>query len=188
VIGGADRFGAVVLGPGLGRSPDGDTEIRRAVAGVAGALVVDGDGLSALGERAADILRARSTPAVLTPHDGEFTRLAGHPPGTDRFEDTRRLAAACRAVVLLKGPTTVVADPAGRVGVSLAGDARLATAGSGDVLSGIIGALLAQGLEPWRAALAGAELHGLAARHGPRRGLVAGDLPAALPAVWDDLP
>jgi NAD(P)H-hydrate epimerase len=187
VVAGAERFGSVVIGPGLGRSPDGDVEIRRAVAGVAAPLVVDGDGLSALGERAADILRARRTPAVLTPHDGEFARLAGHRPGADRFDDVRRLAAACRAVVLLKGPTTVVADANGRVGVSLAGDSRLATAGSGDVLSGIIAALLAEGVDPWRAALAGAEVHGLAARHGPRRGLVAGDLPAALPAVWQAL-
>ena len=183
----AGRFRCVVIGPGLGRSPATDVEIRRVVAGLEGPVVVDGDGLSALGERAPDMLRARRSPAVLTPHDGEFERLAGHRPGPDRLAEARDLAQNCGAVVLLKGPTTVVADPHGKVGVSLAGDARLASAGTGDVLAGIIGALLAQGMDPWSAALAGAELHGRAARLGPPRGLVAGDLVNALVRVWQDL-
>ena len=187
VIAGAGRFASAVIGPGLGRSEQGDVEIRRAVASVPVPLVVDGDALSALGSRAADILRARPAPAVLTPHDGEFERLAGHRPGADRFAAARQLAAACRSVVLLKGPTTVVADPDGTVGVCTAGDARLATAGTGDVLAGIVGALLACGVDPWRAALAGAELHGRAGQAGPERGLVAGDLVAALPGAWAGL-
>lgn len=188
VVDGAARFGSVVIGPGLGRDDDVDREVRDVVARLDGPVIVDGDGLSALGERAPEVLRGRAVPAVLTPHDGEFARLTGHLPGPDRFDEARRLAAACAAVVLLKGPTTVVAHPDGRVGVSVAGDARLATAGSGDVLSGMVGALLAQGLEPWRAALAGAELHGLAALEGPARGLLAGDLVDALPEVWAQLP
>jgi NAD(P)H-hydrate epimerase len=97
------------------------------------------------------------------------------------------MAAASGAVVLLKGPTTVVAHPDGRVRLSTSGDARLATAGTGDVLSGIIGALLAQGVDALDAAAAGAWLHGRAAQEGPARGLVASDvidgLPAALAAV-----
>ena len=181
------RFASMVIGPGLGRSEDGDAEIRRAVAASPLPLVLDGDGLSALGEQAPVVLQHRSAGTVLTPHDGEFERLTGHRAGLDRFAAVRDLAAACRSVVLLKGPTTVVADPQGRVGVSVSGDDRLATAGSGDVLAGIIGALLAQGLDPWRAALAGAELHGRAARRGPVRGLVAGDLVDLLPQVWDDI-
>jgi NAD(P)H-hydrate epimerase len=185
VAAGTARFASAVIGPGLGRSESGDVEIRRAVATVPVPLVVDGDALSAMGERAGDILRARPAPAVLTPHDGEYERLAGRPPGADRFEAARRLAAHCRCVVVLKGPTTVVADPEGTVGVSTAGDPRLATAGTGDVLAGIVGALLAQGVDPWRAALAGAELHGRAGQMGPVRGLVAGDLVTALPAVWE---
>ena len=120
---------------------------------------------------------------VLTPHDGEFARLAGGPPGADRCAAARDLAARTGAVVLLKGPTTVVADPGGRILFSTAGDQRLATAGTGDVLSGAIGGLLAQGLEPGPAAAAGAHLHGRAARLGPPRGLVAGDLPDLLPAA-----
>ncbi|MGE3357802.1 MAG: NAD(P)H-hydrate dehydratase [Acidimicrobiia bacterium] len=180
----ADRFGAAVLGPGLGRSEAGDEEIRSAVQALPVPLVVDGDGLSALGGSAAAVLARRRAATVLTPHDGEFERLSGSRPGQDRFDDVRRLAAASGAVVLLKGPTTLVADPAGRVGVCTAGDARLATAGSGDVLSGVIGALLAQGLDPWRAALAGAEVHGQAGARGPARGLVAGDLVDQLPEVW----
>ena len=95
----------------------------------------------------------------------------------------RRLSADLRAVVLLKGPVTVVAEPGGDVLVVANGDARLATAGTGDVLSGIVGALLATGMEPFRAAAAGAWLHAEASRAGPLNGLVAGDLVDALPDV-----
>jgi NAD(P)H-hydrate repair Nnr-like enzyme with NAD(P)H-hydrate dehydratase domain len=120
---------------------------------------------------------------VLTPHDGEFMRLSGHAPGDDRIAAARALAASSGAIVLLKGPTTVVAHPDGRVMLTTSGDERLATAGTGDVLAGIIGALVAQGLDPFPAAAAGAALHGAAAALGWRRGLVAGDLPELLPAA-----
>src|SRR5207248_1799488 len=144
--------------------------------------VVDGDGLTALGS---DVARYAHPLTVLTPHDGEYERLAGHPPGPDRFGAARELAARTGATVLLKGSTTVVADGEGRVLVTIAGDARLATAGTGDVLSGIIGSLLAQGVHPLRAAAAGAWLHGQATTLGPRRGLVAGDVAEHLPEVLD---
>jgi NAD(P)H-hydrate repair Nnr-like enzyme with NAD(P)H-hydrate dehydratase domain len=124
---------------------------------------------------------------VLTPHDGELRRLLGRPPGADRIDEARQLAARAGCTVLLKGPLTAVAGPDGTVLLSDTGDARLATAGTGDVLSGIIGALLAQGLPPLRAAGAGAWLHGTAAAAGPSRGLVAGDLPDSLPSVFDRL-
>jgi NAD(P)H-hydrate repair Nnr-like enzyme with NAD(P)H-hydrate dehydratase domain len=120
---------------------------------------------------------------VLTPHDGEFSRLAGAAPGADRIGAARSLAAVTGAVVLLKGRATVVAGPDGSVLVTTTGDERLATAGTGDVLAGVIGALLATGLPPQRAAAAGAFLHGRAGALGWRRGLVAGDLPTALPAA-----
>jgi NAD(P)H-hydrate epimerase len=118
---------------------------------------------------------------VLTPHDREYERLAGRRPGPDRLEAARELAAATGAIVLLKGPVTVVADPTGEVRIVTSGDARLATAGTGDVLSGIIGALLAQGVDPLEAAASGAWLHARAGTHGPARGLVAGDLVDLLP-------
>jgi hydroxyethylthiazole kinase-like uncharacterized protein yjeF len=142
--------------------------------------VVDADGLTALGADAASVVGPTT---VLTPHDGEFARLAGGPPGDDRLAAARDLARHTGAVVLLKGPATVVAAPDGSALVSTSGDERLATAGTGDVLAGIIGGLLAAGLAPQRAAAAGAFLHGRAGALGWRRGLVAGDLPAALPAA-----
>jgi hydroxyethylthiazole kinase-like uncharacterized protein yjeF len=124
----------------------------------------------------------RAAPLVLTPHDGEFARLAGHGVGTDRVAAARELAARSGAVVLLKGATTLVASPTGALRFVRAGSPRLATAGSGDVLSGIIGALLARGLMPFEAASIGAELHGAAARRGLAEGLVASDLPLLVAA------
>lgn len=178
VLEGLGRFGSAVVGPGLGRESDDD--VRRLVAEAEVALVVDGDGLTALGRQVA--ARARPT-TVLTPHDGEFERLTGVPPGPDRIGAARSLAAAARCTVLLKGPTTVVAGADGRVLLATTGDARLATAGTGDVLSGIIGAFLAVGIEPVLAAAGAAHVHGLAAQAAPARGLVAGDLVDLLPAV-----
>src|SRR5215475_2728426 len=178
-----DRTHALVVGPGLGRAAPTVTAVHHVVTGAPVPLLVDGDGLTALGDHAADVLGRREAPTVLTPHDGEYARLAGHPPGDDRIAAARELAAAAGAVVLLKGSTTVVAEPGGRALLSMAGDARLATAGTGDVLSGIIGALLAQGIPAQEAAVAGAFIHGVAGREGPGRGLVASDLVAALPDV-----
>ena len=169
-----ERFGSLVVGPGLGRGSD--DEIRALAGAPPVPLVLDGDALTALGPN--PVLGEQ---VVLTPHDGEFERLAGHRPSADRFEAVRALAGSTGAVVLLKGPTTVVADPDGEVLVAAAGGPALATAGTGDVLSGVIGALLAQGIPPLPAAAAGAHLHGLAASLGHERGLVAGDLPGLLP-------
>ena len=120
---------------------------------------------------------------VLTPHDREYCYLFGAPPAADRIKAARDLAAATDAVVLLKGSTTVVAHPDGSVLLSTAGDQRLATAGTGDVLAGIIGALLAQGLNAFHAAAMGAELHGRAARLGAASGLIASDICDLLPQV-----
>ncbi len=177
------RFGAVAVGPGLGRSAGTAKEVRAFVTGHGEVpIVVDGDGLHALGV-APDV----GSGAVLTPHDGEYERLAGRPPGEDRLAAVRLLAATTGAVVLLKGRTTLVAEPGGDVLVVTSGDARLATAGTGDVLTGIIAALLAGGLDPLRAAAAGSHLHGRAGNLGWRRGLVAGDLPDLVPVVLDGL-
>ncbi len=137
---------AVVIGPGLGTGDDVAEEIRAVLAAVSVPLVIDADALTALGDAAAarTVLDKRQAPSILTPHDGEYARIAGSAPGADRLDAARRLAAATGAVVLLKGPLTAVADPRGEatrpdVLLSAAGGPALATAGSGDVLSGIIG-------------------------------------------------
>ena len=180
-----DRIKTVVLGPGLGRADATATGVRRLLAAARLPVVLDADALYALGslDDPARFLRNRPGPTVLTPHDGEFTRLVGCPPGPRRISAVRHLAATTRSTVLLKGSTTIVADPSGDVLLSMTGDARLATAGTGDVLAGVIGALLAQGLDEPCAAAAGAFVHGAAAGLGWQRGLVAGDLLDLLPAV-----
>ncbi len=184
VVDGTARFAAVVVGNGLGLGHD-PAEVAAVAAGCAVPVVVDGDGLTLLAA-------AAPTPplgdhVVLTPHDGEFARLAGAPPGPDRIGDVRRLAAGLGAVVAAKGPTTVVAHPDGRALVVASGDARLATAGTGDVLAGMVGALCAGGVEPWLAAGMAAHLHGSAAALGWRTGFVASDLPPLIPAAIDAL-
>lgn len=172
------RFAAVVVGPGLpvDLATQGDVLNVAANTSTRG-LVLDGGALDAVASDPT-ILRGRTVPAVLTPHDGELRRLLrGRAPGADRIDTVRRLAADLGAVVLAKGPTTVAAHPDGRVLVSTAGDQRLASAGTGDVLAGLVGAGLAGGLEPLAAAGLAAELHGRAARLGLHRGFIAGDLP-----------
>jgi NAD(P)H-hydrate epimerase len=185
-----DRFHSIVVGPGLGRSDDTAANIRKLVIDAPLPMVVDGDGLFALGwssEGATTLLRRRAAPTVLTPHDGEYALLSGSQPGIDRMVAARRLAADSGCTVLLKGAATIVAEPDGDALVVTAGDARLATAGTGDVLSGIIGALLASGIRPFHAAAAAAWVHGQAGRRGQRHGLVASDLPDLIPAVLEEL-
>jgi len=183
------RCKTLVVGPGLGRDESTGEQVRRLVTEAEIPLVVDADGLFALGtgEEVAKVIRERKAlsgpDVVLTPHDGEFARLTGAPPGADRIADARRFAEASGAVVLLKGPTTVVAAPDGRALLAMAGSPRLATAGTGDVLSGVIGAFLARGLEPLEAAALAAHVHARAAELGPVEGLVAGDV-AELVARW----
>ncbi len=184
VLAGLDRFRCVVVGPGLGRDDLAAAEVRHLARSCPLPLVVDGDGLSALA--GAELSLAPTT--VLTPHDGEYARLAGHPPGPDRLEAARSLAAARGATVLLKGSTTVVAGPGGAVLLTTSGGPRLATAGTGDVLSGVVAAFLAAGLDPVAAAAAAAHVHGRAGSLGWPRGLVAGDLVDLLPAVLPPAP
>lgn len=174
----AGRVHASVIGPGLGTADLTSGAIRQIVAATPEhlGLLVDGDGLTALAGGHVASLRKRSLPAVLTPHDGEYARLMGRAPGADRCEAARTLAERCGSVVLLKGPTTVVAHPDGRARIVTTGDERLATAGTGDVLAGIVGALLAQQVDPFDAAAAGAWLHGSAASCSATAGLVASDL------------
>jgi NAD(P)H-hydrate epimerase len=182
----------MVLGPGLGRRDQTATAVREVTRRAEVPLVIDGDGLYALSagmDSATALVQQRAQPTVLTPHDGEFALLTGHQPGPDRIAAARQLAREMRAVVLLKGPATVVASSSGAARLITNADERLATAGSGDVLSGMIAALMARGLPALDAASAGAWLHGASAAHGPRYGLVAGDLPALIPqAIGEILP
>ncbi len=187
VLGEAGRFAAVAVGPGLGRSSSTAQQLCSLVGGLDIPVVVDGDGLTALGRGAAEVVRDRTACTVLTPHDGEFETLTGAPPGPDRIGSARQLAAATGAVVLLKGSTTVVADPAGQVLMVRAGDARLATAGTGDVLTGLVAAHLALGAAPLEAAASAAQVHGGAAMLGPDRGLIASDLLSLVPQYWQSL-
>ena len=186
----ASRFAVVALGNGLGISDAVVPDVQQVVAGCPVPVIVDADAITALARdgRARDFTTETT---ILTPHEGEFARLAGHKPGADnggdRIADVRALAAHLGAIVLLKGPTTVVAGPDGRVLLSNTGDARLATLGTGDVLSGVIAALVARGIPPFEAAAAGACVHGLAGALGWRDGLVAGDVVDLLPAVLEEL-
>jgi ADP-dependent NAD(P)H-hydrate dehydratase / NAD(P)H-hydrate epimerase len=184
------RADAVVLGPGLGRGDGVQALVRELAARIEAPLVLDADGLNALGGRYADVLSARSAPTVLTPHAGELSRLLeteSAAVGAHRLGSARGAAAAARAIVVLKGDDTLVADPDGLVAVSPGGAPALATAGTGDVLSGVIAALLAKGVEPFRAAAGGVFAHVCAGRlaaaaHGPE-GVVASDVITALPAA-----
>jgi hydroxyethylthiazole kinase-like uncharacterized protein yjeF len=185
----AERAGALVLGPGLGRA-DGTVELARSLAAsVELPLLLDADGLNAHAGALAS-LRGRVAATVLTPHAGELARLLGlDSAGVDaqRLQSARLAAATADAVVVLKGDDTLVAAPDGRVAVSAGGAPALATAGTGDVLSGVIGALLAKGVEPWYAACAGVFVHAAAGRLaaaeiGPE-GVIAGDVVQRLPAA-----
>jgi NAD(P)H-hydrate epimerase len=183
----ASRCAAVVVGPGLGRQAGTAAEVARLVAESPVPVVVDADGLHALGRLEGAAPLASRAPVVLTPHDGEYATLMGAEPGPDRIDAARRLARASGAVALLKGPTTAVAHPDGRVRLAMAGTTSLATAGTGDVLSGVIAALLARRVDPLDAAALGAHVHGRAGARGLGDGLVAGDLPELVARVMLDL-
>ena len=190
VLEASERGGALALGPGLGRS-DGAVKFARELARKAKvALVLDADGLNAHAGRLGE-LSARSGPTVLTPHAGELGRLlevGSEEIERERLRHARAAAEQAQAVVVLKGDDTLIADPSGRVAVSPGGTPALATAGTGDVLTGVIAALLAAGLDPFTATAAGVSLHAQAGREAARRqgaaeGVLASDVIAALPAA-----
>ena len=155
----AGQVQAWVVGPGIG-TDDAAAGLLRDVLGQDVPVLVDADGLTLLA-REPELVRSRTAPTVLTPHDREFERVAG-PVGADRVGAARRAAAEMGVTMLLKGNATVVAGPDGFAYVNPTGTPWLATAGSGDVLSGLGGALLAGGVEPALAAALAAYLHGLA--------------------------
>jgi ADP-dependent NAD(P)H-hydrate dehydratase / NAD(P)H-hydrate epimerase len=194
---------SLVLGPGLGRDPQTIGFTRELAPRAALPLVLDADGLFAFAVSAAGVndsstvpagaaaigaLSARTAPTVLTPHAGELARMLGVESGSigaRRLRSANAVAAAANAVVVLKGDDTLIVDPGGLVAISSGAAPALATAGSGDVLAGMIGAYLAKRMEPFTAASAAVYLHAetarmLAAELGGE-GIIAGDVIAALP-------
>lgn len=187
------RLNACVIGPGAGIGAETRAMVVAALDGDR-AVVLDADALTSFAEQPDELFDAikkrRDRFVVLTPHDGEYARLfnliiANNNPKS-KLEKVRLAAAQSGAIVLLKGPDTTVAAPDGRAAIAANAPPWLATAGAGDVLSGIIAALLAQHVPPYEAACMGAWMHGdAAASFGP--GLIAEDLPEALPAVLKGL-
>lgn len=183
----AERAGAIVLGPGIGRSDGAVAFARRVAREVDVALLIDADGLNAHAEQL-ELTAERSAPTVLTPHAGELGRLLGiesDAVGEHRIEHARDAARRSDAIVVLKGDDTLVVPPNGPIAVSPGGSPALATAGTGDVLSGLIGALLAKGMAPFAAACAGVIAHARAGQAAADRigadHVVAGDVIDALP-------
>jgi NAD(P)H-hydrate epimerase len=182
-LAGAD---ALAVGPALTSHEETGAFVRELVRRSPVPVVVDADGLNAFAGRAADLAERRSD-AVLTPHAGEFGRLSGVKPrdlDADRLGHARSLAATTRAVTLLKGSRTVIASADGTVRINATGSPVLATAGTGDVLTGMIGGLMARGVDALDAATAGAYLHGLAgllAGADRGEGMLAGDLVDRVP-------
>ena len=178
-----DQADAAVVGPAAGVTESTVLNVL-ALARTGAALVIDADGITVFRDDRDELFSVLDRDDVLTPHPGEFERLF---PGllkgsAHRLEAARKAAEKAGAVVLLKGPDTVIAAPDGRAAVNLNGSPWLATAGSGDVLAGFIGGLISQGMESFEAACAGAWIHAEAAElHGP--GLISEDLPGLAPAV-----
>ncbi|AOB31164.1 hypothetical protein AKI39_11310 [Bordetella sp. H567] len=173
------RKNAIAIGPGAGISDATRAHVQAALA-TRRAVVLDADALTAFTDKSATLFHAIHGPCVLTPHEGEFGRLFDR--AGDKMARARRAAQRSGAVVLLKGADTVIAAPDGRVAINANAPPDLATGGTGDVLTGMITGLLAQGMDPFDAACAAAWMHGAAAAaHGP--GLIAEDLPGLIPRV-----
>jgi ADP-dependent NAD(P)H-hydrate dehydratase / NAD(P)H-hydrate epimerase len=178
----AAKAGALALGPGLGRGPGPNEVVRRLLEELDRPAVVDADGLYDLQPF------ERSAPTVLTPHEGELARLLGEESdwvAAHRLEAARRGAERFGCVCLLKGADTLIAAPGEGVLVSALGTPALATAGSGDVLTGIVAAFLAKGMDPRLAAAAAAATQQLASTLIPQSGAIASDIVGALPLVLD---
>jgi ADP-dependent NAD(P)H-hydrate dehydratase / NAD(P)H-hydrate epimerase len=177
------RVGALAIGPGLGKGEkEGDVLAMALASGLP--LVLDADALNRIAEIGPKALHAAATTPILTPHAGEFAKLFADRSGS-KVEQARRAAAEARSVIVYKGPDTVVAAPDGRAAIAAAASNWLATAGTGDVLTGVIAAMRAWGLDAFDSACAGVWLHGRAAAFAGR-GLIADDLLDHLPAAFAD--
>ncbi len=189
----AAEMSVVAIGPGCGRSPEFVRLARKLYRDAPQPLVIDADGLNALAAAAPAVCSRHAGPRVLTPHPGEFARLTQAPITADpahRETAALQFAAAHGLVLVLKGARTVVTDGE-RLFVNPTGNSGLATGGTGDVLTGLIAALLAQGMEPFEGAQLGVWMHGragdLLAAERSQPGLIASDLPETLCRVWKEL-
>ena len=182
---------ALVIGPGIPRGGDTGRLIAALLEKISVPSVIDADALNAIAEDPERILRGARAPVILTPHPGEMARLLGTTAGAvqeHRGEAARRAAETFQAIVILKGSATLIALPDSTLYVNPTGNPGMATGGTGDVLSGVLGALLAQEIAPVDAALAGVYAHGLAGDLGAakvgQQGLIASDLLGGLCEVW----
>jgi len=158
------RFSAVLIGPGLADNEESYDEVRSAMDNIDQPMIIDASALNAFTSRANDI-NPRSLPRVITPHPGELARIMNTDTKSingNRIAAAREAARACNCVVVLKGYQTLVAEPDGHVFVNPTGNPGMATGGMGDVLSGVVAALLARDVDPLDAACAAVYLHGLA--------------------------
>ena len=184
-----DRFDAIAIGPGLGRELTTQQLAREVIIHCPKPLVIDADALFALSGHAHILLKDKAA-RVLTPHSGEMSKLTKQ---SVKAIEANRLKAACdfarryNCVVLLKGHQTVVASPQGKTYINHTGNAGMATAGSGDVLTGMITAFLGQGMGPFDAAKFGAYFHGAAGDHAAKAkskaGMIASDIIESIPSV-----
>ncbi|MCI0451178.1 MAG: NAD(P)H-hydrate dehydratase [Candidatus Latescibacteria bacterium] len=178
-----EKANAIAIGPGLGRNVETDAFVREFVASAHKPIVVDADALSAFADHADELARGNAA-RVITPHDGELKRLMGDSENEStpigRLKDTAEVAKRLKVTLVRKGAPTLIASPDGSVWINSSGSSALATGGTGDVLTGLVGSLLAQGAGPADAACVACFLHGrageLAAADKGVRGVIAGDL------------
>ncbi len=186
-----NRADAVLLGPGLGRSAERDARTRMLVSQLTPSLVLDADGINAVAGHIHVLEARRGRVTVLTPHEGEFSRLLGGAPITDRVRQAEDFARAKDCILVLKGHRTVTAFPDGRLFVNTTGNPGMVKGGSGDVLAGMLVSLLAQGLAPERAVPLAVWLHGragdLCARDLGEHGMIPTDLIERIPFALSSL-
>lgn len=189
----AERMHAMAVGPGLSTHPETQQLVKKLVSEIQIPMVVDADGLNALAEHP-DVLSSRQAPTIISPHPGEMSRLTGLSIAeiqNDREGIAETYAKKWRVEVILKGAPSLVATTQGGLFINTTGNSGMSTAGSGDVLTGILAALLCQGVEAPEAAVLGTYLHGLAgdiaAEKYTGRGMIAGDMVRCLPDVWSRL-
>lgn len=188
-----EEIDCIALGPGMGKSPQTQELIRALFDNVRRPLVLDADGLNAF-EDLCELFKDRDAPTILTPHPGELARLLKMDVSAlqkDRIETTRRFAMEYQVIVVLKGAATVISDPKGEIFINSSGNTALSKGGSGDVLTGLIAGLIAQEVEPIKAAVLGVFMHGLAAEYVSKektqRAALPSDLIDAFPLVFKKL-